>query len=60
MFTHIGSSPANGGATCRAQAGRQRLGRQLCDLARTSRREERAKRPITHSLIRSRSALLPT
>jgi hypothetical protein len=43
-----------------AQVGQQRLGRQLRDLARTSRRAQRAERPTAHSLLRNRRALLPS
>jgi hypothetical protein len=43
-----------------AQAAQQRLVRQLRDLARASRRAERAKRRMTGSLKRCRPAVLPS
>ena len=43
-----------------AQADQQRLVRQFRDLARVSRRTERAKRQMTRSAERSRLAVLPS
>jgi len=43
-----------------AQADQQRLVRQFRDLARVSRRTERAKRPMPRSAERSRPAVLPS
>lgn len=62
MFMH----PSAGGQLARqrqhemqAQAGHQRLVRQLREHARTSRRAERAGRPVTRVLKRIRPATLP-
>jgi hypothetical protein len=43
-----------------AQADQQRLVRQFRDLAKASRRAERAQRRTTRSLKRSRPAVLPS
>jgi hypothetical protein len=43
-----------------AQAGQQRLLRQLRDLARASRHPQQATRPMTRPLLRIRRALLPS
>ena len=43
-----------------AQAGQQRLARQLGDLARASRRAAPARRPMTRVFKRTRPAALPS
>ena len=43
-----------------ARADQQRLARQLRDLARASRRAQRAQWPMTRPLKRSRPAVLPS